>query len=652
MALNGINGHGINGNGVNGDSINGDGVNGNDNISNIINEHDINGINGNGANQHGVNGHGVNGHGVNGHGVNGHGVNGHCINDIDGNVHDANGHDINGNGVNGDGINGGGINGSGINGGGINGSGINGDIDHSSQTNGYRSMSEEVSPQPLSSLLPHSDHSVIAQEIPLLLPTVYRPLANGKEPPRQRGIAENGTSRRSRWARPSNLAISRRRGAGPGRPVLYSLTTQHAQTQTDDPDDQDSLGERVVRNLRGIHHEVLEIREVPVRNPILVTIESGPYGITPMIDSTDDDDDEGPILGDALLPDRRQEPQGSDAGFGSGDTPVPDRGQEPQDANRGSGPDETSLSGRGQEPQESNRSSGPGDTRPETGGQELRDSNGSVEPDDPLLPGRGQHRRDSNRSFEPRLGFGGSFNTPEPPRGLNLQGAIKKLDALFRRNHSRSSEETKSSGSPSPALRHQLSFPDLHHSETSWVSPFRRAKSRSSSDTPAILRRPGPAISRPPTPIPGRHTPPSDRTTLPRAITYHGDTAATTANPTTTLTRSAAIRRRGSSPSVDYPPGPFRYPTNASPNPGPRSIQSTPAKAYNISTSNNASPPSPIAAPKLRRASCVAGPSPLFDMAFPEPDGLLQVQAQVEVQQQQLSSPGSGVLPQEGKDGE
>ena len=579
MALNGVNGHGINGDGVNGDSINGDGINGNDINSNSINGH---GINGNGAN--GTNGHGINGYGVNGHGINGHGINGD---------------DINGNGVRG----------NGINGNGINGNGINGDIDHGRYTNGYRARSDEGSPSTLPSLLPHY-HSVITQEVPLLLPTVYQPPSNGKEPPRQRDITENGTSRRPPWARPSDPIGSRPREAEriPRRPVPPTPTTRHAQTQTDDSHDQDSLGERVLRTLRGLHHEVLEIREVPRGNSTLFVVRSGPYGITPMIGSTDDDDDDAPILGD------------------------------------------TPLSDRGQEPQYSNKSSRPGDTRPGTGGQEPRDLNRNVEPVDTLLPAREQDRRDSNRSFEPRLSFG-VIDTPEQPRGLNLQGAIKKLEAVFRRNYSRSSEETKSSGSPSPGLRPQLSFPDLHDGATGWRGPFRRAKSRSSSDTPAILRRPGHAITRPPTPIPGR-TPPPERAGLHRPLTYPGITTANTTTTTTTLIRSAAMRRRGSSPSVDYPPGPFRYPTNASPHASPRSIQTTPAKAY--STGNSTPPPpSPLTAPRLRRASHVASASPLFDMSLPESDYQLQLQPQPEPQQQQPPhAPSAGVLPQEHKESE
>ncbi|KAG7288179.1 hypothetical protein NEMBOFW57_007704 [Staphylotrichum longicolle] len=70
---------------------------------------------------------------------------------------------------------------------------------------------------------------------------------------------------------------------------------------TEDLDYQDSLGNRVIRNLRGLHHEVLQIWEVPRDNPTLIIVENGPFGITPMIESEDDEDDDGPILGDKML---------------------------------------------------------------------------------------------------------------------------------------------------------------------------------------------------------------------------------------------------------------------------------------------------------------------------------------------------------------
>ncbi|KAK4035045.1 hypothetical protein C8A01DRAFT_38497 [Parachaetomium inaequale] len=82
-----------------------------------------------------------------------------------------------------------------------------------------------------------------------------------------------------------------------------SPTTRDAQTQTKGRNDQEWFEERHVRQVRGLHHEVLEIREGPGGKHAVVIVENSPFrGISPLIEAADDDDDDSPILGDKLLP--------------------------------------------------------------------------------------------------------------------------------------------------------------------------------------------------------------------------------------------------------------------------------------------------------------------------------------------------------------
>ncbi|KAK3906644.1 hypothetical protein C8A05DRAFT_29500 [Staphylotrichum tortipilum] len=117
---------------------------------------------------------------------------------------------------------------------------------------------------------------------------------SAKEPPRRR--------RSYRFAMPNNPI------RGTSLHVWDSRVParRNAQTQTEGPNDHESLGDRFVRNLRGIHHEALEIREVPRGNTsttTLVIIENGPYGIVPLIEpAIENDDEDTPILGDNLPP--------------------------------------------------------------------------------------------------------------------------------------------------------------------------------------------------------------------------------------------------------------------------------------------------------------------------------------------------------------
>ncbi|KAK4151798.1 hypothetical protein C8A00DRAFT_16842 [Chaetomidium leptoderma] len=94
-----------------------------------------------------------------------------------------------------------------------------------------------------------------------------------------------------------------------GKPVPTTHPTTHdTQTQTKGTQ-QENFQELYVRQLRGLHREVLEIREVPRGNPKLVIVENSPFlGISPVIETVEEDD--SPILGDNMLPAPEPQPRG------------------------------------------------------------------------------------------------------------------------------------------------------------------------------------------------------------------------------------------------------------------------------------------------------------------------------------------------------
>jgi hypothetical protein len=107
-------------------------------------------------------------------------------------------------------------------------------------------------------------------------------------------------------------SVDQNPGFDTNKPLPLTPRTRRGTPQTEDLSEQESAHGTYVRHLRGLHHEVLEIKETPRGSPKLVIVENSPFpGISAVIQSAEDDDDsDSPILGNAMLPTSPPQPSG------------------------------------------------------------------------------------------------------------------------------------------------------------------------------------------------------------------------------------------------------------------------------------------------------------------------------------------------------